>query len=327
MFDGKQFGEDMVAIVRSYVDRVTAPLVAENAALAKRIEELEKRPLPTAPTSSDAIFVEIAASKQFEARVAEISGPVVLEAVSALPTPKDGEDGKSVDPETVREMVAEAVAAIPAPKDGKDAESYAPDPEEVKAMLAEIAEPILKAIPVVQDGKSVSADDVRPMIEGLVKEAVDAIPFPKDGQPGKDGADGAGIADLIIDRTGSLIATFTDGRMKALGTVVGKDGEPGERGADGFSLDDFDVEAGEDGRTVNMVFQKGERRQVYELVFPVMIYRDVFKEGEEYSAGDAVTWGGSVWVAQRGTSAKPDGPDSGWKLAVKRGRDGKDVAK
>ena len=59
------------------------------------------------------------------------------------------------------------------------------------------------------------------------------------GDPGQDGADGAGIADALIDRDGHLTLTFTDGRTKALGVIVGKDGtdgndgKPGEDGSDG----------------------------------------------------------------------------------------------
>ena len=44
-----------------------------------------------------------------------------------------------------------------------------------------------------------------------------------------------------------------------------------------------------------------------------------------YVRGDAVTWGGSLWIAQKETSAKPDSPESGFRLAVKKGRDGKDA--
>ena len=40
-----------------------------------------------------------------------------------------------------------------------------------------------------------------------------------------------------------------------------------------------------------------------------------------YERGDAVTYGGSLWIAQRDTNEYPRGEDSGWRLAVKRGRD------
>lgn len=98
----------------------------------------------------------------------------------------------------------------------------------------------------------------------------------------------------------------------------------GERGEAGFGLDHFDVEP-VDHRTVRLSFTQGDQRFEADLKFPVTIYRDVFKQGESYDPGDAVTWGGSLWIAQRATDAKPDSPDSGWKLAVKKGRDGKDA--
>jgi integrin beta 3 len=55
----------------------------------------------------------------------------------------------------------------------------------------------------------------------------------------------------------------------------------------------------------------------------MMIYREVWREGE-YERGDVVTWGGSIFIAQRKPTGKPGDPDSGWRLAVKHGRDGKD---
>jgi hypothetical protein len=50
----------------------------------------------------------------------------------------------------------------------------------------------------------------------------------------------------------------------------------------------------------------------------------VWKEGVAYSHGDAVSHGGSLWIAQKDTQTKPDTPQCDWRLAVKRGRDGKD---
>lgn len=86
MFDGKEFGENIVEIVKGYCEREIAPLKAENAELKSRIAELEARPAP--------------------------------EVVN-------GEDGKSVDPEDVRLLVAaevtKAVASMPVPENGKDA--------------------------------------------------------------------------------------------------------------------------------------------------------------------------------------------------------------
>lgn len=187
--------------------------------------------------------------------------------------------------------------------DGKDA-----DPQLIARMVADA----IAALPVPADGK-----DGRDGKDGI------------DGKDGEKGADGAGIAELLIDRGGVLVATFTDGRMKTLGPVVGKDGQPGQPGKDGadgrdgFALDDFDVSMMEDGRTIELSFERGDVRNEFELKFPVVIDRGVWKEGSKYEQGDAVTWGGSLWIAQKETEAKPDSGD-GWRLSVKRGRDGKD---
>lgn len=49
----------------------------------------------------------------------------------------------------------------------------------------------------------------------------------------------------------------------------------------------------------------------------------VWKEGASYVAGDGVTSAGSFWIAQADTSARPGKSDE-WRLAVKRGNDGRD---
>jgi hypothetical protein len=94
--------------------------------------------------------------------------------------------------------------------------------------------------------------------------------------------------------------------------AVGPQGEAGKDGAPGI--------AGKDGRD-GITAKK------------VAAYRGVWKEGEEYTWGDFVTLGGSLWhcnyepLYAEGptptTKAKP-GTSEDWTLAVKRGRDGKD---
>ena len=225
----------------------------------------------------------------------------------------------------------------------------------VKSYVDRATEPLLKRIETLEGRK------VEPGEKG---ERGDR------GEPGEPGRDGVGLAGAIIDRSGVLVLTLTDGTTRELGAVVGKDGAdgaPGERGErgepgpqgdkgeagdrgeigpagdkgmdgkdgrdglngkdgrDGFDLTAFDVEQSEDSRTVTLKFARGDVEQRHELKFPVVIDRAVFKAGETYQAGDAVTWGGSLWIAQRETDAKPDSPDSGWRLSVKRGRDGKDA--
>lgn len=174
-------------------------------------------------------------------------------------------------------------------------------------------------------------------VKALVEEAVAALPPAEKGEPGpegpqgpvgekgadgRDGRDGVGLADALIDADGRLVLTMTDGTTKALGVVKGADGKDGEPGKT-FTLDDFEV-VPMDERTIKMGFVYGEVMHSFELEFPVPIYRGRFQISEKYARGDLVTWGGHLWHCDEDRGKKPDEPESGWTLAVKRGRDGKD---
>lgn len=190
-----------------------------------------------------------------------------------------------------------------------------------------------------KDGASVTVEDVLPALQRQVDEYLASLPAPKDGkdgadgkdgdpgQPGKKGADGIGLAGALIDRDGNLVVTLTNGEMKALGAVMGKDGKSGKDGKpgrDGFGFDDMTLDY--DGeRTFTFLFQRGERIEERRFVASVVLDRGVYRPDTVYAKGDAVTYGGSLWIAQADTKAKPDGsPD--WRLSVKKGRDGRDGA-
>ena len=81
-----------------------------------------------------------------------------------------------------------------------------------------------------------------------------------------------------------------------------------------------------DGRTVVLAFMRGEIVKRFEIALPAMVYRGVYEAGRLYAPGDSVTFGGSSWVCNAPTDAKPGETEKTWTLAVKRGRDGKDFA-
>jgi hypothetical protein len=115
---------------------------------------------------------------------------------------------------------------------------------------------------------------------------------------------------------------MSDGTTKDLGKFVGKDGAPGEPGRDGIGFDDMDlIHDGERGFTFK--FTKGERVVEKSFALPVVLDRGVFSDAKGYTPGDGVTFGGCFWIAQKETSERP-GTGEGWRLAVKKGRDGKD---
>jgi hypothetical protein len=89
------------------------------------------------------------------------------------------------------------------------------------------------------DGKSVAPEDVAPLVERSVSEAVARIPAPKDGRDGRDGKDGASVtlehvATLVRAAVSELppAPAGKDGR-DGLEGLPGKDGPPGRNGADG----------------------------------------------------------------------------------------------
>lgn len=183
-----------------------------------------------------------------------------------------------------------------------------------------------------------------PDIPAMVAEAVAVLPKPengKDGAPGangldgapglngKDGRDGLDAVEFLRGADGHLIVTMSNGTTRDLGAVNGtdgaagtdgKDGAPGKDGVDGVSFDDLDLVETEEG-----VFLRCARGDVVkQWRLPIVIDRGVFKDGQPYRKGDGVTWGGSFWIAQGETTDKPDSGKGGWRLAVKKGRDGKD---
>src|SRR5690606_16875981 len=104
----------------------------------------------------------------------------------------------------------------------------------------------------------------------------------------------------------------------------GRDGQNGRDGVDGLSLDDFELGQSEDGRSMTLCLQAGDRKIERSIVLPVLIDRGVHKATAEYARGDVVTFQGSLWIAQKDAPTSKPGTDESWRLAVKRGRDGND---
>lgn len=253
-------------------------------------------------------------------------------------------------PDAIALAVADYIAANP-PAAGKDGDNGAVGKDGVDGLNGSDGVDGKDGHPGMNgsDGKSVSIEDVLPIVNEAVQRSVSAIEIPRGekGEPGRDGVngepgicgergdtgkDGVGLAGSIIDRSGNLIVTLTDGSTRELGLVVGKDGGAGRdgvdglagvdgtNGADGIGFDDLDLVETEDG--LSLQFSRGD--VVKSFALPVPLDRGVWKE-KEYRKGAGVTWGGSFWIAQRDTNAKPDTQDSGWRLSVKKGRDGREV--
>ncbi len=107
--------------------------------------------------------------------------------------------------------------------------------------------------------------------------------------------------------------------LEEIRTLARLPGPRGEPGRDGFGFDDLSVVETDKGWMIR--FSKGT--EVKEFRLPIVTDRGVFKDGTGYRRGDGVSFGGSWFIAQEDTTEKPE-TGKGWRLAVKRGRDGKD---
>lgn len=295
------------------VESLKAEIVALKAQVAEQVAASELR------------------SGDFIKEMREWLSEEVVKAVALIPVPKDGVDGKDgrhateedVAPLVARE-VQQAVAALPVPKDGVDGASVD---------LAEVEAVVLKAVAALpvptngRDGQSVTVEDVAPLVVSEVEKAVKALPVPKDG---------VGVAGALIDKDGLLVLTLSDGTMKELGLVVGRDGErgeagisgnPGANGKDGQNGTIENVQLVYDGeRTVSFQFKDGTPVEGWSVKLPMLLDRGVYSSEKAYDTGDVVSYGGSGWIAKADSQGKQPGTNEGapyWRLAVKRGNDGK----
>lgn len=240
---------------------------------------------------------------------------------------------QTVEIPDVSKMVAEAVSAIELPK--------APELPDFSQSIADAAESALKqaleSLPKPKDGKSVSAEDLRPLVEEVVAaslpEPIDfekltedvaaKIPSPESGADGRDAL--AIEIEPFIDEKKSYprgtYATHNGGLWRSHEKTYGMRGW--ECIVDGVSAVDIQQD---NERSFSITLERASGAlEVKSFDVPVTIYRDVFKAGTEYQPGDTVTWGGSMWHCNEATSDKPGETGSkGWTLAVKKGRDLRD---
>ncbi|MCR2796192.1 phage gp6-like head-tail connector protein [Enterobacter kobei] len=106
----------------------------------------------------------------------------------------------------VKSVVKAAIAHLPAPS--------APELPDIAAMVSQA----VAAIPVPQDGKSVTADDVQPMIQELVSKAAAEIPVPKDGKDA-DPAMLKQAVELAVSEAVAAIPVPQDGKSVTVDDV------------------------------------------------------------------------------------------------------------
>lgn len=243
----------------------------------------------------------------------------VQKAVDAIPRPKDGEPGRSITVEDVAPLIAgqvsKAVGAIPVPKDGESV-----TPRDVEPMLAAMVSKAVGEIPRPKDGESVPAAEVQRMVDEAVSKALAAVPAPKAGEDGRDALqlELQPCIDLEKSYARGTYAKHAGGLWRAFEATKGLHGW--ECVVDGIA----ELRIDQTGREFTLFARTSSGAEVSKSVkVASLVDKGVFKAGNDYEAGDGVTWGGSFFIAQKDApGGHPGEPGSdGWRLAVKRGRD------
>ena len=324
--DGKDATVDVEAIAERVAKLVPRPKDGENGKDAEPIdvqrviaEVLRQVPTPkdgTSVTLEQAIpHLEAGVSKwmlEWERRAQD----ALAKAIDRLPTPKDGRAGDRgekgdagaagvgierlvVDQKSVEFILTDGTTALVempvGPQGDKGADGSpglrgekgdAPSMADVEAVVTRLLPDLLH--------KEIEAAMQRHM-DYIVAKTAALVPAGRDGPPGAPGRPGARGEDGI-------------------------DGKNGINGIDGFGIEDFDVTLKDDGRTLVVKLANETQEVTKEIRLDIPVYQGVYKTGE-YQRGDSVTYGGSVWIAKRGTNDSP--PSDSWQLAVKAGRDAK----
>lgn len=220
--------DDILVLARGLAPVVRDLVAAACIPLNERIEALE-RDLSEAQSVDHAPAIKAAVEAVFAAHPKPADGKDVDMAEVARMVSESveravaGIEPRGPDADILRTIVADEVSKLPPAEPGKPGET--PSEDELRALVAPLVEAAVKAVPAPQDGKSVSVDDLRPMVEEAASlaavEAVKAIPVPQDGKPGADGklpivkAYGEGVhyaGDVVTHAGGTYQASKDTGR-------------------------------------------------------------------------------------------------------------------
>lgn len=248
---------------------------------------------------------------------------IVAKVVALLPLPRDGKDGRDADEDAI---VARVLPLLPKPRDGTDGrDGKDADLAEVVAKVVPLIPAPKDGAPGAagKDGADAVVD-----YDALVAKVLPRMPAPREPKDGRDGNDGKSITPE--DVRPMMDAEFARWQLEferrandTLQRVVDMMPTPrdGVDGRDALTVDDFELAF--DGRNLTVGLRAGERviSKTIKTHFPR--YIGVHKRGMKAEAGDVTTFGGSLWLAKRDTTSSP--PSDDWQLIVRRGTDGKDA--
>lgn len=244
-------------------------------------------------------------SEKYESRIAELE-----EQIKSIPVPLKGDKGDSITVDDVRPMLEEMVKAIEVPK-GEDGESVTLD--DIAPLVKEAVEGIQIPVPDISH------------LEKRINDVIASIPNPEKGDDGISPS-----PDEVAKSMEHIFAKWALDFERKADHVLEKaiDRMPKAKdGRDALDIDDFELSLGEDGRTITASLKRGETVIEKSVKIPAILDRGVYSEDDKYEKGDGVTYAGSYWIVQKDSPEGRPSSSADFRLAVKRGRDGKEVVK
>lgn len=230
--------------------------------------------------------------------------------IKSIPEPIKGDKGDSITIDDVRPMLEEMVKSIELPK-GEDGKSVT---------LAEIKPLVEQAVDCIEIPKP----DIS-HLEKQVANAIESIVSPKDGTDGLSPSadDVAKSMEHIFCKWALDFERKADGYLERAIERMPK----AKDGQDALDIEDFELSLGEDGRTITASLKRGERVIQKSVKINTILDKGVYSDKESYEKGDGVTYAGSYWIAQKDNPEGKPSSSEDFRLAVKRGRDGREVVK
>lgn len=305
-----------------------APVIA--AAVKKAVEPLNAR----IAAQAEAVKALSDVNEDLRKRLEDLPAPD-LEAIAKLVVLPEVKDGTSVTVDDVRPLLEELVSKVSIDVPSAQAVAALVDTEALaKSAAALIEKP--------QDGKSLTVEDVRPMLEDMVK----ALPKPENGKDANMPELKLHLAELVksievpqaqpaptVDevaapferRFSDLTLSWERQARDTFEKAADRMPKPKD-GRDAIPLEGFDLTLDEDGRTLTVKMQAGETVIEKSVKIAAVLDRGIFRHEGNYEKGDGVSYGGSFWIAKcDNPQGVPGSGETDWRCSVKAGRPGRDL--
>lgn len=195
--------------------------------------------------------------------------------------------------------------------------------QRVRGYVADATSALNKRVEQLENNAAITSPETVDLdVDEIVDKVAAMIPVPKDGKDGKDAepVSEAAIADAVAARFerrfSDLVLSWERQARDGVERAIDKMPAPKD-GKDAVPIESLEITQDERDITIKL----GDVERTIRL--DTILDRGVWEQ-RAYEKGDAVSYGGSLWIAQQDTEDAP-GTSKAWRLAVKRGRDGKDL--